>query len=379
MPWPFSALARLLTDPTTAVTLSTAVCTAGYSALRANAALLTSSTGSGAHGSRETDHAQAFIDENTRMLEGGVAMLFPLAAAASLLGLFFFLGSVGMVLTAVSAVTGGASVLFVMCPVAEFFTRWMRTAGVALRANGVAEAILLAPIVVWIIGVWLYTGHWAPNNAIGVSLCILFGSLCRVPSLKVTSMLFAGLFVYDIFFVFFSERFFGRNVMVEVATSTPTNPASALASLLHLPVTPVSNLALPAKLVFPAGDGRYAILGLGDIILPVVLLVYLLEFDLLARTAPLRSGLFVCAMFCYAAGLLVSFFCSFAFHVAQPALLYIVPAMIIPTLLIARKRGCAFLLWNGPATREPSQNLSQEEHTRAGETLDLLPPKNSQP
>lgn len=173
--------------------------------------------------------------------------------------------------------------------------------------------------------------------------------------------------MYDIFFVFFSERVFGRNVMVEVATSTPTNPASALAKLFHLPFSPVQNLALPAKLVFPAGDSHHTILGLGDIILPEILLTHLLEFDLRNRVVtPLRTGYFLRALLAYAVGLVASFYFSYAFQTAQPALLYIVPLVVFPTIILAERRGELVRLWKGAwRTEDEEENRRGEERRTA--------------
>ena len=96
----------------------------------------------------------------------------------------------------------------------------------------------------------------------------------RVPNLKVISILLAGLFFYDIFWVFYSSDVFGENVMydathapaayhvltsarVEVATKQAVNPVKAIATRLHIPA--VDMLDLPVKLI----SGRM-MLGLGD-------------------------------------------------------------------------------------------------------------------
>lgn len=340
-----SALWVLLTDITTYETLSTAVATAAYAAYRANDALFKARDASGQRSAPSL--SEQLIDENARVLESSMALAFPMIATVSIIFLFFFLRSIGVVLIALSTVSGFFSVLFLLWPLGESLVRRLRAVGVRVRSAGPVEFAIVAPLAASVIGVWLFTGHWLPNNFIGVGLCVLFASLCKVPSLKVTTMLFAGLFAYDIFFVFFSERFFGRNVMVEVATSTPTNPASAIANFLHLPVNPVKTLALPAKLIFPAEGGHFSILGLGDIILPEILLVYLLEIDLRNRATPLYLGYFSRALVAYSLGLFASFYFSFAFQAAQPALLYIVPAMIFPTVLLARSRGQLGHLWIG--------------------------------
>lgn len=152
--------------------------------------------------------------------------------------------------------------------------------GAALPSPSVlATALLVAASL----SGWLMTGHWALNNLLGVAQCVLFVSLVRVhaavTSLKVCTLLLAGLFVYDVFWVFASAHLFGTNVMVAVATQDATNPVASAAAALHLPVAPVARLALPVKLVFPTGDGGGLMLGLGDIFVPGLLLGLVLAFD----------------------------------------------------------------------------------------------------
>lgn len=314
------------------------------------------------------------VDDNSHVLHGSAALAFPVVAAISITLLFFFLRSIGIIFTALSTISGFFALCFVVWPLADLLSRRLRPPSSRVSASTFATALCVVPAVV-VIGIWLVTGNWIANDVIGISLCILFASLCKVQNLKVTAILFTGLFFYDIFFVFFSERFFGRNVMVEVATTAPTNPASAVASWLNLPVTPVPHLALPAKLIIPTSDGKQAILGLGDIILPEVLLTYLLEFD--ARISspshsssssspsifptsnkPLYAGYFAYALVAYALAVATSFFCNYAFRSAQPALLYIVPAVLLTTLALGILRGHVGLLWNGLPERMGEELIS---------------------
>jgi hypothetical protein len=44
-------------------------------------------------------------------------------------------------------------------------------------------------------------------------MCVLFVSLVRVPSMKVSAAVLGSLFLYDIFWVYLSHHFFGENVM----------------------------------------------------------------------------------------------------------------------------------------------------------------------
>lgn len=341
-----TALRQMFSDTSTVPLITTAVATAAYASWRANDALWKQRTSS----SRSTILTTTeVLEDHTHMLQGDAALAFPIIATLSLTLLFFFLRSVGALFTALSTVSGFFALLFTVWPFAEmisrrFFSRWTTSVD---GLHSVTAAIAVPPTLV-VLFVWLLSGNWFANNVIGIALCILFASVCKVPNLKVATILFSGLFVYDIFFVFFSERLFGRNVMVEVATTAPTNPASTLASWLHLPISPVKTLALPAKLIIPTMDGKhFAILGLGDIILPEVLFTYLLNFDLTCRPTSLSTGYFVYGLIAYMFALALSFFCNYAFRSAQPALLYIVPAVLIVTIIFAMSRSHVRALWLG--------------------------------
>ncbi|KAH0915339.1 hypothetical protein HID58_029785 [Brassica napus] len=86
----------------------------------------------------------------------------------------------------------------------------------------------------------LVYGHWVLNKLIGISICIAF---------VICAMLLLCLFVYDIFWVFFSERLkimFPRNLLCGVSASDfmmlglgdmPIGLVSALAAgfLTHSP------------------------------------------------------------------------------------------------------------------------------------------------
>ena len=59
----------------------------------------------------------------------------------------------------------------------------------------------------------------------------------RLPNVRIATFLFSGLLCYDLFWVFFSQRFFETNVMVNVATKTAENPIEVMAHSLSLPLS----------------------------------------------------------------------------------------------------------------------------------------------
>lgn len=125
----------------------------------------------------------------------------------------------------------------------------------------------------------------------GMGLCVAFIAFVRLPSLKVSTLLLTGLLVYDVFWVFFSSYIFRSNVMVRVATRSAENPVGLLSKRLHMHHLVYSHrhapkLSLPGKLVFPSinNNGHFSMLGLGDIVMPGLLLCFVLRYDAYKRT-----------------------------------------------------------------------------------------------
>ncbi|XP_065182967.1 minor histocompatibility antigen H13-like [Sycon ciliatum] len=177
-------------------------------------------------------------------------------------------------------------------------------------------------------GCWyLFQKHWFANNVLAFSFAV--NGIEMISLNKVTNgcILLGGLFFYDVFWVF------GTDVMVTVAKS----------------------FNAPIKLVFPMDlleNGwfakNFALLGLGDIVIPGVFVALLLRFDT-SRTQGGRLYFLTC-LFAYLVGLLTTIFIMHYFKHAQPALLYLVPACLGFPFIVALLRG------------ELSPLLSYEDH-----------------
>jgi hypothetical protein len=159
-----------------------------------------------------------------------------------------------------------------------------------------------------------------------------------------------------------SESVFNKNVMVEVATKESENPVHVLGEYLKIPLIQQfqSKLSLPLKLIMPdSHTDHYAMLGLGDIALPGMLVAYALRCDHDLDVCDLgshhhgkRMYLFPYCLLCYVLGLLFAFYTSVVWKHAQPALIYLVPAVVIPLVIRAYFCGRLSLVWNGVKTRE---------------------------
>jgi len=243
---------------------------------------------------------------------------------------------------------------------------------------------------------WLMTSHWLVVNIIGVCFTITAVAILKLPSLKVATAVLSGLFVYDIFWVFFSKYLFAKNVMVEVATSQPVNPVQVIAASINLPVVRSAALALdlPIKVLIPAGGGSFHMLGLGDMVVPGLVVAFAFRLDQFLKEQQLHAvtshqalqqdvemqntrisgvldpcsevgsettmallqeprmrppppGYFRAARVGYICGIVMSAVASRVFEAAQPALLYLVPMVLLPLLARARHYGQMGLVWEG--------------------------------
>jgi len=130
-------------------------------------------------------------------------------------------------------------------------------------------------------------------------------------------------FFYDIFWVF------GTDVMVTVA----------------------KNLNAPIKLIFPRPriKPRPSMLGLGDIVLPGIYVALLLRYDIekyIKFNKKFSINTWLLCLVCYVASLGLALYITFSFNHPQPALLYLVPGVIIPVIIFAIRNKELKELWN---------------------------------
>ncbi|KAK0089096.1 hypothetical protein PV325_009127 [Microctonus aethiopoides] len=200
------------------------------------------------------------------------------------------------------------------------------------------------------IGVWyLVQKHWIANNLFGIAFAINAVELMHLNNIVTGCILLGGLFVYDIFWVF------GTNVMITVAKS----------------------FEAPIKLIFPqdileAGFGakNFAMLGLGDIVVPGIFIALLLRFDHSLRRK--SNTYFYSTFFAYFMGLLTTMLIMHLFNHAQPALLYLVPACLGTPLLVALIKGdikTLFLYEDHPQIALEDESGAQEID-KSGESRD---------
>ncbi|GIY68687.1 signal peptide peptidase-like 2B [Caerostris extrusa] len=177
--------------------------------------------------------------------------------------------------------------------------------------------------------------------------------------LGVAFFLLVLLFFYDIFFVFVTPYFTvkGESVMEEVATGGSS--AEMLPMVLRVSHFGFDQLAVCYK--------QFSILGFGDILVPGLLISYCHGFDLVTSK---KRIYFLTTVAMYGIGLLVTFMALFLMSTAQPALLYLVPCTLLPTIMLGWCRGELSTLWNGfkvvqptDSTRFPEVQVTGNEST----------------
>jgi hypothetical protein len=273
---------------------------------------------------------------------------------------------------------------------------------------------------------------WLLQDAMAACICVLFVSTIRVSSLRVGALFLGLFFCYDIFMVFISPLIFHKSVMLEVATagrskhtlgeygecvrtlgdsmpllfklprlSEVMSSSSTIAEAEFFPPTPPQQL--PAgQLQAPdwagnsasgsyyrggGGGGRYgerqsfwwrlsgahdqfAMIGLGDIVLPALLIAFARRLDLvtaakrrLGSASTTACGYYAWAVIGYGAGLFVTLCANiygwtFNGVQGQPALLYLVPGVVGAIFLRSLLLHDVTPVWEGSPLPQPPEDLS---------------------
>ncbi|KAL5274102.1 SPPL3 family protein [Megaselia abdita] len=309
------------------------------------------------------------------------ALCLPLGASVSLLIMFFFFDSMQLLFAVCTAIIATVALAFLLLPMCQYIIRPCTDGNrisFGFCGRFTAAELFSFTLSVSIVCIWVLTGHWLLMDAMGMGLCVAFIAFVRLPSLKVSTLLLTGLLIYDVFWVFFSSYIFNTNVMIKVATRPAENPVGIVARKLNLgnSFKDPPKLNLPGKLVFPSmqNSGHFSMLGLGDIVMPGLLLCFVLRYDAYKKSQsqgvtndpslPPPKGVgsrltyFHCSLLGYFLGLLTATVSSEVFKAAQPALLYLVPFTLLPLLTMAYLKGDLRRMWSEPfITHQPTKQL----------------------
>lgn len=150
---------------------------------------------------------------------------------------------------------------------------------------------------------YVITNHWMLNNILAFALGVTAVESLSIGRFRTVYVLLVLLFFYDVFWVF------GTSVMVSVA----------------------SRIRGPVVLLFPktifGNHEKKSLLGLGDIVIPGIFISQTLVFSLKA----VNRGYFyfIVSVCSYILGLIVTMTVMIMYQHGQPALLYIVPSLLI--------------------------------------------------
>ena len=294
-------------------------------------------------------------------------LIMPLSSSLFLLLIFYFFAYIQYILVLLIVFGSGLSCVEVMQSSIAAFAPSMK---------GTISFAFSILFTMYMIIQWASNGSFIAHNFLGCCLCISSIAMIRFPSLKLAAVCLGLLFLYDIFWVFCSEYFFDKNVMVEVATKSAINPLQAIGILLKIPILEAvqPKLELPIKLLMSASllpGSRVMMLGLGDIALPGFLVSLARRCDIdqrYKRTLPRSSldyslkesginesttqrdspNLFQYSIVGYVIGLVMAFYIGSISGHAQPALIYLVPGVLIPITIRAWQKNILLDVWNGP-------------------------------
>lgn len=229
---------------------------------------------------------------------------------------------------------------------------------------------------------------WILQNIFGACMCNVFLQVIRLNNLRVAALLLTVAFVYDIFFVFVTPHLFhGKSVMITVATSGgppelgpewcekyPSDPGCQGGNPLPM------LLAIPRLMDYRGGS---SLLGLGDIVLPGLLLGFAARLDAAKEVIGLRrntnrqqgqsyhdpcpresqcgNGYFGPLVLAYGVGLAMANSAVYLMKMGQPALLYLVPCCLGMISAIGWRKQELRQLWDGPVWLDEN-NTSTTEH-----------------
>ncbi|KAK3769165.1 hypothetical protein RRG08_014028 [Elysia crispata] len=238
------------------------------------------------------------------------------------------------------------------------------------KAN-LGSLILLMPCLT--LGIfWAVERHasyaWVLQDILGACFCVYLIQNLRLPSLKIISILLVMLLLYDVFFVFITPLLTsdGESVMVSVATGGKGGSKESLPMVFLIPLFGDSPL-------YMCRERSYSLLGFGDVIIPGLLVAYNAVCDVRLRRGGIHNGrtlYFIVAVAGYLIGMVLCMVSLMLMESGQPALLYLVPCTLIPTVAMALCRKELGLLYRGHSRISADSQDTVESQVGAGHVQD---------
>ncbi|CAF3460034.1 unnamed protein product [Rotaria socialis] len=256
-----------------------------------------------------------------------------------------------------------------------------------------AIILSLTTVVTWYV-FRLADWAWILQDILGAAVCVTVISVYRLGNMRVITLILLGFFLYDIFFVFitpyisFFQPSHPKNASTTTTTTTTATTMKPLTSTITDITTTISSIissnihnlkasekvsrnpsvmeqvalgigadgevvpllfALPSFIpeseMDPCMANRKSMLGFGDIILPGILLTFCKIFDMAMDHR--WSIYYIQSMISYFIGLSLTHIALYLMNTAQPALLYLVPCILLSTIITGICRGELRELYTG--------------------------------
>jgi len=394
-----------LIDPSTALILISALVTIAYGSFRS-----LTIPGSSSYSSHTLD-TETSIDWR-------MAVMLPIIGSGMLVLLFYF--NIYYVLLVIFCISSLYTISYLVLPLIEAISiHFWKDSNIKVPVINrtisldVVIALLIASSA---IAIWLTTRHWSITDLLALTTGVAFVALIRLPNFKVALIILSLFFCYDFFWVYLSPLLFQKNVMVEVANKVSPFQSSNSTSIplpivIRIPLIfqPYTNtlgmgdIALPGMYLsylfrFDAHQKSWASLELNEIHSSLAdpedfnrdfiigdtdnsnnlkatktPAAATHDFDVesesntfkcwLGKLCPwnIRLGYFVLGLLGYSIGFVAAIITGTATNSAQPALVFLVPGIFLPTLLKAWKDGDLEKLWQGIPVKQQLSDAELDE------------------
>lgn len=211
----------------------------------------------------------------------------------------------------------------------------------SLRIYDLSSYIISLGLVIF----YFLTKYWFMNNIVAFGLCFFILSLIPFKSFFICFVFLFALFVYDTFWVFYSSKIFGGNVMLVAATTI--NIPATIEMVSFLSVNPITHCGL---------------LGLGDIVLPGMIIKYCKKFDSLSMLNKGKGGYYSLSLILYIISISLAGIALHIFEHGQPVLFYISPIFIIGLLLKAMINKELSQFWKGSFSTNNNEHKTNQKN-----------------
>ncbi|KAN0023246.1 hypothetical protein ACTFIU_011413 [Dictyostelium citrinum] len=280
-------------------------------------------------------------------------LILPCIGSLSLLTFFYYMDAMYNILICVIVITSLLAISYVTYPFFQYLLPKFSIydSSKKLKIFDDEVTITLSSVIAFVCGViltlfWYYSNHYLFVNFLSICSCITAFSFMRLNNLRGLTLLLWTFLIYDVFWVFYSSFFFGESVMEKVAVKV------------------LDKFYLPMLISVPKFfGGGFSSLGNGDIVLPGIYMCQLYFLDKYYKFGEKSNnnnnfGYFKISVIGYLSGLVISLLAVLITESGQPALLYLVPTVTLPTIFVAQKRGHLSILMKPiPKPKQDQESL----------------------